>query len=933
MPTTKKRIQKKKKPSLRDETAKKVPSLTDWRTTDEDERNRRLLRALDEKPRVVNLTPEHPAYSNFKVHSPSGLSYEVEIRSIEPRLCHCDCTDFRINGLGTCKHVEAVIQYLQGKLRKRRFAETVTQGSPRIDVIPDPERQSLQVHTQRRLSGALQRLFDSNLQLFESVSMDEALETLARCRVHGLRVSKEIAPWQLQQRKLAERQALRREYEQKVQAGHYPAHETKVPLYPYQREGMLHLAFTGRAMIADEMGLGKTIQAIAACALLHRLGKAQRALIVAPASLKTEWEEQINQFTHLSYQIVYGPKAKRLRDYRDHDPFFTLTNYEQIRPDALDINEYLKPDIVVLDEAQRIKNWSTQTARAVKRLQSPYAFVLTGTPIENRIDELYSIVDFLDPSLLGPLFRFNRDYYQFDERGRPCDYQNLGKLHERVKPVMLRRLKRDVETELPERTDRTHFVEMSPSQLDSYRYHEEIVGRLAAMARKRPLRKEEQERLMRELAMMRMVCDTCYILDSKDRACPKLDELEKVLDEYLVQDDVKIIIFSEWVRMLELVRDLLQELSLSYAWHTGSVPQQKRREEIRAFKEDPNCRVFLCSESGGVGLNLQNASVVINCDLPWNPAKLEQRIARAWRKHQTRPVTVIHLVSRHTIEHGMLGTLAAKRELAQGVLDMEGDLDEITMKRGSQAFVDKLEQVLTTAATLKKDSAKPARPKVPSDPCLAFGQGCLGDLGDNLMRAEEHFPQSDDLSNTFVVVVNDLTANAEQQVRTHFERSLGDQHEESALQIMDRATADAIAQLQKAGVIQMTTRAVRPLTVMPGSEPDATPAYTDEQRQRMAELSELTGKKLKMAKLLDGGGFSEEAREPLLHSVLEVARLRAIHDHLTEPKTLSDVLQTPFDTVWLKERSIIDRFIANETEKPAAVVKVIERLLQVDLAS
>ena len=232
---------------------------------------------------------------------------------------------------------------------------------------------------------------------------------------------------------MAERLVLRRDYEEKVQAGIYPQHETHMPLFPYQREGMMHLAFNERALLADEMGLGKTIQAIAACALLHRMGKAGRVLVVTPASLKSEWEEQIQRFTGLSYRLVFGPHRERLRALQ-HPSFFTIVNYEQIVRDALEVNRLLHPDIVVLDEAQRIKNWSTKTAQAIKRLQSRYAFVLTGTPIENRIDELYSIVDFLDPTVFGPLFRFNREFYQLNERGRPEEYQNLELLRDRIRP-------------------------------------------------------------------------------------------------------------------------------------------------------------------------------------------------------------------------------------------------------------------------------------------------------------------------------------------------------------------------------------------------------------------------------------------------------------------------------------------------------------------
>ena len=219
--------------------------------------------------------------------------------------------------------------------------------------------------------------------------------------------------------------------------------------------------------------------------------------------------------------------------------------------------------------------------------------------------------------------------------------------------------------------------------------------------------------------MMRMVCDTNYILNPEHRACPKLAELEKILEECRDNPDVKVIVFSEWERMLELVRELCDRLKLGFAWHTGTVPQKRRRAEINAFKSDPHCRVFLSTDSGATGLNLQNASVVINCDLPWNPAKLEQRIARAWRKHQTRPVTVINLVSEKTIEHRMLDTLSNKQALADGVLDRMGDLKEIKLQSGRQAFLAKLNQLVAQPAEGAKPEAREMKPPLAGRPARA----------------------------------------------------------------------------------------------------------------------------------------------------------------------------------------------------------------------
>ncbi len=873
---------------------RKIPPLHDWRTTDEDEINRRRLRAVEEQPRITNIEPGEKIFSNFHVHSRSGLDYQVEIRDIAGREFSCTCVDFRINGLGTCKHTEAVLMHLDARF-KRLFASAAKNASPRIDIVPDRVSNTLRVARGRdRLPRKLAALFDRDGLLIAGNPW-EAVELLRDTQAPGLRISQDVLPWLESRRRAEERVLLRREYEEKVQAGIYPPQETLAPLYPYQREGMLHLAFTERALLADEMGLGKTIQAIAACALLHRLGKAKRTLIVTPASLKTEWEEQIQRFTSLEYQLVFGRRHQRLAAY-DAAPFFTLVNYEQMLADALDVNARLQPDIVILDEAQRIKNWSTKTAQAVKRLQSRYAFVLTGTPIENRIDELFSIVAFLDPAVFGPLFRFNREFYKFDDRGRPEEYRNLDRLHERIRPLMLRRRKADVETELPSRTDRTLFVELSGEQKATYEDHEAQVARLVHTAKRRPLTQQEQEKLMRELAMMRMICDTNYILDAEDRICPKLAEMETVLDECCADPEVKVIIFSEWERMLELARELCDQLGLGYAWHTGSVPQRRRRAEIQMFKNDPACRIFLSTDSGGVGLNLQNASVVINCDLPWNPAKLEQRIARSWRKHQARNVTVINLVSRDTIEHRMLGTLQAKLGLSEGVLDQRGDLSEIKLRGGGQAFLSKLEQVIDGRPVSKKPADREA--PLPVDRAAAFASRAGQMLNGNLVACEERFPINAAHSVLLVVVERDADLWRE-KLRPIHDQFFGpgriDPLAPVWFEVIDRGAAESLKRLTEAGLITGRVRATRhlhPPTV------ESETVLTPEERQKVAALREKAARKLKMAGVLAEGDFAEEAAAALREAVLFTGQALSVETRMPEPLEPADALAPPLALCW-----------------------------------
>lgn len=902
-----------------------IPPVHDWRTTDQDEINRRRQRAQSEPLAVANLDREQGIFANYRVRSGSGMDYTVEIRHLAERCFYCDCIDFRINGLGTCKHVEAVLLYLQARF-PRKLAEARQTESPRWDIVPDSLASTLRIEkVHGHLPTALTEWFDSSGQ-FIGESPELALEHLSQLKISRLRIAPETFAWLENRRRSEERKQLRREYELKVQKGEWPAQETLVPLFPYQREGMLHLAFAERALLADEMGLGKTIQAIAASALLHRLNKASRVLVVTPASLKTEWEEQIQRFTTLPYQLVYGSRMYRLEAYA-HPPFFTIVNYEQMLMDALDVNARLKPDIVILDEAQRIKNWDTKTAQAIKRLRSRYAFVLTGTPIENRIDELHSIMDFLDPSILGPLFRFNRDFYELDDRGRPKAYRNLGVLHKRIKPYLLRRRKADVETELPARTDRNHFVKLSDEQRARYEDHQSQIARLVAIAKRRPLTQQEQDKLLRELAMARMVCDTNYILDPQERECPKLGEMQKIFEECLADADVKIIVFSEWEKMLELVRDLCGRMKIGFAWHTGSVPQRRRRAEINAFKQDPHCRVFLSTESGGTGLNLQNASTIVNCDLPWNPAKLEQRIARAWRKNQSRPVTVVNLISENTIEHRMLETLGAKQALADGVLEAKGGLDRIPLVGGRQAFLKKLGLLLGPAP--KSDDRKDSENRpLPSDRALGFCKEAIEKMGRALLCCEERFPIQGAHSVLLLVVDQDAPG---------WQSKLGPLHQEYfgpgkcdplapvRLEVIDQATRDTMARLQESGLITSAIRAARVL--YPQGEIQLGPALTDEQKQKINLQKQQAARKHKMGRLLAEGGLNEEARIALLEAIHCVARSLSIEHGLPEPDELNLRALLPMSGILGEQMPAIRSYVLNVGASWKLISEILQRIL------
>ena len=834
------------------------PTFRGWISTDEDEIRRREWRGRTEIAELHALDEHLHPFGDYRVTSSSGSSYTVEIRSLDTRVNSCECRDHRTNRLGTCKHVEGVLHRLRGGRAgaPKRGKSKAGVSSDRIEIFLD-ERDDRAVRmtvpeagkcTGPAFAQEVARHY-RGLRRGSRKAFD-ALRGMARTHPERLRVSRALESWVEARTTSARRRRERARFEADLETGRRTLDFLKLPLLPYQMEGALHLAFGERVLLADDMGLGKTVQAIAACALLRERRGIERVLVVSPASLKAEWEEQIAKFSDLPSTIVFGGHPARLAAYRRRS-FFTLCNYEQVVADGKKLLDALRPDVVILDEAQRIKNWQTRTANAVKKLESRYAFVLTGTPLENRIDEIYSIVQFLDLDLLGPLFRFNREFYALDEKGRAIGFRNLDELARRVSSVMLRRRKEDVESELPGRTTKTFFVPMTETQTSTYEDFELYVKRLARLAEKRPLTKEEFDRLQRYLACMRMVCDTPWILGDENRDCPKMEEIERLLPDLLEDPQRKIIIFSEWVRMLALVRDHAAATGVEFAWHTGSVPQPQRRAEIRRFREDPDCRLFLSSESGGVGLNLQVADTVINMDQPWNPARLEQRIARAWRKHQTRPVTVINLVSEYTIEHRMLGLLEAKRTLADGVLDRRGDLSEIPLPTGRAAFMERLNAVLDAQAQATAEEA--ARPPTAVE---RFRDDLLVEHGAMLQRM---FVREDGEAALVVLALppDDLAGEERRLAATT----------EMSVRVIDPSTHDSMLRLAEAGLIALPGGALR--EVYPAS--DRREAESGARQRRARALVAQAEHKLGAAALLEGGGFAEEARTP----AVEAARLGA----------------------------------------------------------
>ncbi|MDE6527115.1 MAG: DEAD/DEAH box helicase, partial [Muribaculaceae bacterium] len=307
-----------------------------------------------------------------------------------------------------------------------------------------------------------------------------------------------------------------------------------------------------------------------------------------------------------------------------------------------------------------------------------YCAILSGTPLENRLEELYSVMQFVDQYALGPFYEFKARFIDTSETGKVVGYHGLGEVRAMLAKCLLRRRKADVALQLPERSDKVLYVPMTKEQSEIHDECRNIVAQLAAKwQRHRFLSEKDRKRLLLLLSRMRMVCDSTFVVDQKTRFDTKIAEALQLVSALTESGDEKVVIFSQWERMTRIMAEELDRAGIGYEYLHGGISASRRRHLVENFSADPDKRVFLSTDAGSTGLNLQAASLIINLDLPWNPAVLEQRIARIYRIGQRRNIQVINMVAAGSIEERMTSALNFKSELFAGVFD--GGEEQITL--------------------------------------------------------------------------------------------------------------------------------------------------------------------------------------------------------------------------------------------------------------
>ncbi len=642
-------------------------------------------------------------YGEHLLINEKGVHYKITLRDFDNETGYINNPDLWANKLGTTKH----LMYAFDKLKSdTKLYNKLSKEYPFVEIYLDPLHDyRITWHFPHELQTDVANLIEKYFGVKNYIEENQVMDFMRFLKEAEDHPQITIRPEVEEKIRKAWDDEMLRLVGEENELDYSLINAT---LYPYQKEGVRFATFRRGAILADEMGLGKTLQAITTAIMKKKLFGFKRTLVICPASLKEQWKKEVEKFTAETAIVIEGRPEERQEMYRTSSAFFMILNYETVLRDYVEINR-MDPDFIILDEAQRIKNYETKTAYVIKSLRKKHGLVITGTPIENRLTDLYSIMQFVDRELLEPLWEFSYQHCYFDavKQDKITGYYNLQALSKRMEAVLLRREKKDVIKDLPQVTEQTIPVRMHPDQAA---YHMSYARGVAAITQKKYISPYDLQRLLMLLNKMRMVCDSTFLVDKQTNISPKMEELKEILLEKMdvKNKDSKIIIFSEWVTMLQLIGKMLHENGIGFAQLTGKVAVKNRGKLIRKFETDPHCKVFLSSQAGGSGLNLQVADTVINFEVPWNPAKRNQRIGRINRIGQLhKHLTVIDFITIESIEVRITSGLGLKQDLFDGVLSQESTTDFVDFSEGGRSqFLKDLEAMIGDFVS-EDDSVEP----------------------------------------------------------------------------------------------------------------------------------------------------------------------------------------------------------------------------------
>jgi len=502
----------------------------------------------------------------------------------------------------------------------------------------------------------------------------------------------------------------------------------KKELRDYQLQDVNYLYNKGNALNANDMGLGKTVETIFLGEFLKKNDKYKSVLVITPNTLKYQWIEELNSCVkNPDCLLIDGGKHKRKELYKKKK-YWNIVNYEMITKDCssgsgkdfvVKLNNYYAKrwDLIVIDEGQRIKNLNSQVSKVVKQLKADRKIALSGTFLQNKLEELYSIMQFIDPSIFGNYYSFTNRYLKLEQMEvkrwmtRPIHtmkgmiykkvlktfrfkkivgYKNLSKLNEKLRPHMIRHRLGEVVLDLKGKKNIIfHVVELTEQQKILYdNVVNNIKGIIDNMESKQ--NKKISYAVLAKLTYLREICDSAELVNSSKKYSSKLNELLVLINDILPN---KVIIFSQYKKMIDIIQRNLKEKRIRSLRITGQESNKQREEAKRTFNNSNVYKVLLMTDAGQLGLNLQAANYVINFDIPFNPTIISQRIGRAYRIGQENVVTVINLITKNTIEDRIRQILYEKQELIDAVID-GSDKDEIKLSESDRITYKTLSDLL-----------------------------------------------------------------------------------------------------------------------------------------------------------------------------------------------------------------------------------------------
>lgn len=486
-----------------------------------------------------------------------------------------------------------------------------------------------------------------------------------------------------------------------------PVPGLKQQLFPFQAFGAAYLEYVtknyGMGFLIDKMGLGKTPQAIAASLLMIESGDVDRVLVVVLASLRKQWQKEgIQDFTNESSIVINGDAVTRKKQYEESirtRARYTIISYETMLHDYEWLRKHGDFDLVIFDEAHKLKNRMGKMNRMAELICNPtkkfkgikYAFFLTGTPMMNNLEELYGLFKIKDRGVMGTYEEFCEDFMNWEERGRAKEivgYKNLSELRRIIKFYMLRRTELEARIDLPEATVKWHYSDTTalqekleamiadekvrvdlalqschPSQLEKLENARKNVHNIRQAIANHPelLLRSASERIRKEFGEV--------VAKAKNKNCPKFYDLLDFIDE-AIQNGDKIVVFSQFKRMVDIIHEQLRKEGVKTRVYHGEMSDDEKQDAVMDFRQDPDIKVLICTEAGSTGLNLQVARVLINYDLPWNPAIYGQRNGRIRRinsKHDN--VLIINMLTEGSIDEEKKKIIKDKEDLFNATVE------------------------------------------------------------------------------------------------------------------------------------------------------------------------------------------------------------------------------------------------------------------------